>query len=202
VNSSALQVVTALARAVALMTSVAFISHALVIVVPYLRYRPSRAGDSGDGLGQRRKPRSTRVIRSLARPSPKGQGIASRRSLSPVSDLEPVERGSEAVPGGGQPGPRVQRERHGQAQLAEFVEDGLKTLRVVGVLRAVDRGEDVSARLGAQASRDSAGGGVAGGHLRRGFDDRVAGQQDAVIGHALATQVRDGLAGGRAVQVG
>ena len=36
----------------------------------------------------------------------------------------------------------------------------------------------------------------------RGFDDRVASQQDAVIGHALATQVPDGLLGGRAVQVG
>ena len=43
-NSSALQVAIALAQAVALMMSVAFISYALVIVVPYLRYKPSSAG--------------------------------------------------------------------------------------------------------------------------------------------------------------
>lgn len=43
-NSSALQVAIALAQAVALMMSVAFISYALVIVVPYLRYKPSPGG--------------------------------------------------------------------------------------------------------------------------------------------------------------
>ena len=45
-NSSALQVAIALAQAVALLMSVAFISYALVIVVPYLRYQPSPAGDA------------------------------------------------------------------------------------------------------------------------------------------------------------
>jgi 1,2-diacylglycerol 3-beta-glucosyltransferase len=45
VNGSALQVAIALAQAVALLMSVAFISYALIIVIPYLRYRPSRAGD-------------------------------------------------------------------------------------------------------------------------------------------------------------
>ena len=47
VNTSILQVAIALAQAVALMMSVAFISYALIIVVPYLRYRPSQAGDAG-----------------------------------------------------------------------------------------------------------------------------------------------------------
>ena len=45
-NSSALQIAIALAQAVALMMSVAFISYALVIVVPYLRYKPSPGGDA------------------------------------------------------------------------------------------------------------------------------------------------------------
>jgi 1,2-diacylglycerol 3-beta-glucosyltransferase len=45
VNSSTLQVAIALAQAVALLMSVAFISYAFVIVIPYLRSRPSRAGD-------------------------------------------------------------------------------------------------------------------------------------------------------------
>ena len=39
-NSSVLQVSIALAQAVALLMSVAFISYALIIVVPYLRYAP------------------------------------------------------------------------------------------------------------------------------------------------------------------
>ena len=38
--------VIALAQAVALLMSVAFISYALIIVVPYLRYRPAQAGDA------------------------------------------------------------------------------------------------------------------------------------------------------------
>jgi 1,2-diacylglycerol 3-beta-glucosyltransferase len=46
VNSSALQVAIALAQAIALMMSVAFISYALVIVLPYLRYKPSPGGDA------------------------------------------------------------------------------------------------------------------------------------------------------------
>jgi hypothetical protein len=46
VNSSDLQVAIALAQAIALLMSVAFISYALVIVVPYLRYKPSPAGDA------------------------------------------------------------------------------------------------------------------------------------------------------------
>ena len=46
VNSSVLQVTIALAQAVALLMSVAFISYALIIVVPYLRYRPAQAGDA------------------------------------------------------------------------------------------------------------------------------------------------------------
>src|ERR1039457_2684808 len=45
-NSSALQVAIALAQATALLMSVAFISYALVIVVPYLRHKPSRARDA------------------------------------------------------------------------------------------------------------------------------------------------------------
>ncbi len=44
-NGSALQVAIALAQAVALLMSVAFISYALIIVILYMRYRPSRAGD-------------------------------------------------------------------------------------------------------------------------------------------------------------
>jgi cellulose synthase/poly-beta-1,6-N-acetylglucosamine synthase-like glycosyltransferase len=46
VNSSVLQVSIALAQAVALLMSVAFISYALIIVAPYLRYRPAQAGDA------------------------------------------------------------------------------------------------------------------------------------------------------------
>ena len=78
----------------------------------------------------------------------------------------------------------------------------LATLRFVGVLRAVDRGEDVFARLDGQAGGDGVAGCVVRGHLFRGLDDRVASQQDAVIGHALTTQIPDGLLGGCAMQVG
>jgi hypothetical protein len=43
------------------------------------------------------------------------------------------------VPGRGKPGPRAQREQHGQTELAQLIQDGLEPLRIVGVLRAVAR---------------------------------------------------------------
>jgi hypothetical protein len=43
---------------------------------------------------------------------------------------------------GDEPGPRVQREQHSQARLAELIVDGLEALRLVGVLRAVDGGQN------------------------------------------------------------
>jgi 1,2-diacylglycerol 3-beta-glucosyltransferase len=46
VNGSVLQVAIALAQATALLMSVAFISYALIIVIPYLRYRPRRPGQA------------------------------------------------------------------------------------------------------------------------------------------------------------
>ena len=52
------------------------------------------------------------------------------------------------------------------------------------------RSEDVFARLGAQAGGDDEGGCVVRGHLFRGFDDRVASQQDAVVGHASRRRFR------------
>jgi hypothetical protein len=42
----------------------------------------------------------------------------------------------------------VQRKQDGQAQLAQLVEDGPQALRVVGVFRAVDRGQDAVPGLG------------------------------------------------------
>jgi cellulose synthase/poly-beta-1,6-N-acetylglucosamine synthase-like glycosyltransferase len=46
VNSSVLQVAIALAQATALLMSVAFISYALIIVIPFVRYRPRYPGDA------------------------------------------------------------------------------------------------------------------------------------------------------------
>jgi cellulose synthase/poly-beta-1,6-N-acetylglucosamine synthase-like glycosyltransferase len=45
-NNSVTQVGIALAQAAALLMSVAFITYAVIIVVPFLRYRPQRAGDA------------------------------------------------------------------------------------------------------------------------------------------------------------
>jgi hypothetical protein len=67
----------------------------------------------------------------------------------------------------------VQREQHGQTELAQLIQDGLEPLRIVGVLRAVDGGQDVFTWLGAQVGRDRARGHVVRGHIARDLDDRV-----------------------------
>jgi 1,2-diacylglycerol 3-beta-glucosyltransferase len=47
VNGSAVQVVVALAQAVALLMSTIFITYTVIIVIHFLRYRPERPGDGG-----------------------------------------------------------------------------------------------------------------------------------------------------------
>jgi hypothetical protein len=46
VNSTFVQVGVALAQAVALLMSVAFITYVVIIVVPFSRYRPRLPGDA------------------------------------------------------------------------------------------------------------------------------------------------------------
>jgi len=45
VNNPAVQVAVAVAQAIALLMSVAFITYVLIIVVPFSRYRPRRPGN-------------------------------------------------------------------------------------------------------------------------------------------------------------
>ena len=115
---------------------------------------------------------------------------------------QPVECGGEPVPLGRGPGARMQREQHRQPQFAEFVEDRPQSFWVVGVLRAVDRRQDVLPGFGAEPGCDLAGSGVVGQHAEGCLDDRVTGQHDLFGGDALGNEVGHGALGRGAVQVG
>jgi hypothetical protein len=114
---------------------------------------------------------------------------------------QPVKGRGQAGPPGGEAGPGVQREEHRQAQLGQFVKDGAQPLRVVGVLRPVDRGQDVPAWISAEPGHDLAGRRVVRGHRQGGLDDRVPGQDDLAGRDALTAQVRHGALRRCAVQV-
>jgi len=85
-----------------------------------------------------------------------------------------VKRSSEAAALGGQAGARVDGQQHRQAELAEFVEYCAQPLRVVGVLRAVDRGKHITAWLGTEGGRDIPRRGVVGEVVLRCLHNRVA----------------------------
>ena len=115
---------------------------------------------------------------------------------------EAVDRRGQAVPADSGPGARVQRQQNGQPQLAQFVEDGPQSLRVVSVLRPVDRGQHVLPGLGAKPGRDLPGRGLAGQHAEGGLDDGVAGEDDLARRDAVVAQVGHRVFGRGAVQVG
>jgi len=115
---------------------------------------------------------------------------------------QPVERGGEPMPFGRGAGARMQGKQHRQPQLAELVEDRPQSLRVVGVLRAVDRRQDVLPGFGAEPGYDLPGSGVVGQHAEGCLDDRVAGQHDLSGGDALGNKVGHCAFGRGTVQVG
>jgi hypothetical protein len=87
---------------------------------------------------------------------------------------EPVEGLGGPVPGGRGPGARVQRKQDGQAQLAQLVQHSPQAFGVIGIFRAVDRGQDVLPGLDAEPGRDLPGRGLVGQHAESSLHDRVA----------------------------
>jgi hypothetical protein len=81
---------------------------------------------------------------------------------------KPVERLGEPVAGGGSADPRVQRKHNGQAQFAQLVQHSPQAFGVVGIFRAVDRGQDVLPGLDAEADCDLPGRRLVRQHAERG----------------------------------
>src|ERR1700750_2313845 len=98
--------------------------------------------------------------------------------ISRGDEAEPVQGRDKTMPLRGKTGPGMQREQHRQAELAQLVEYGPEALRVVGVLRPMDCGQDILARLGAQVAGDHPRRAFIRKHAERSLNDRVASEFD------------------------
>ena len=99
-------------------------------------------------------------------------------------------------------GARVQRDDHWQLEPAQPVQQPCEHCRVVGVLRPVDRRQHELVRPQAVLLHDRRARVGRRQHPQHGFDHRVPGDQDLLVGDALGLQVAGRMHGRGETQVG